>query len=124
MPDREQHDFARSLRQRSVPAEQRLWKLLRNRELGGFKFRRQHPVDRYFADFACLECMLVVELDGESHLALENRDEERTRHMEAEGWQVLRFWNTSLFDDPEALRACIHQACTERLKRTPQGGEG
>jgi very-short-patch-repair endonuclease len=124
MPDRIHHDLARLLRQQKVPAEQVLWRLLRNRELGGFKFRRQHPISGYFADFACLECMLVVELDGESHLASEKRDEERTQRMIAEGWHVLRFWNTSLFDDLQAVCECVHRACMERQKSTPRRGEG
>ena len=57
---------ARDLRQNRTKAERRLWSILRGSKLDGFKFRRQHPIDRYFADFACLEARLVVEVDGGS----------------------------------------------------------
>src|SRR5882724_8108381 len=90
---------ARALRQCEVPAEAILWTGLRNRTMGGFKFRRQHPIGRFFADFACVECMLVVEVDGETHLGDQSKDDERTRHFEAEGWRVRRFWNTEIYDD-------------------------
>jgi len=58
---------ARDLRSRSTDAEWKIWSILRNRQLGGFKFRRQVPIDRYFADFACLDAGLVVEIDGSQH---------------------------------------------------------
>jgi very-short-patch-repair endonuclease len=68
MPRKKHVRLAKSLRKRVVPAEALLWKALRNRALGGFKFRRQHPIDSYVVDFACVECKLAVELDGQSHL--------------------------------------------------------
>ena len=84
---------ARELRKTSPDAEQRLWQRLRNRQLCGWKFRRQHPIDRYFADFACVEAGLVVELDGGQHFAPEGlrADARRTSALNAAGFQVLRF---------------------------------
>src|SRR5262245_49634686 len=96
-------ETARSLRKADVPAQTRLWRALRNRALDGFKFRRQHPITPYFADFACVECLLVVELDGESHLTAKVTDERRTSHLQSKGWQVIRFWNTEVYDDLEAV---------------------
>jgi very-short-patch-repair endonuclease len=77
--------MARSLRQQPVPTQGLLWKILRNRKLGGFKFRRQHPIGIYLADFACSECKVVVETDGESHLTTQTQDKERTRFLHGEG---------------------------------------
>jgi len=84
---------ARELRQASTEAEWKLWSVLRNRQLGGFKFRRQVPIGRYFADFACLEARLIVELDGSQHQDRVDYDARRTIELEACGWCVLRFDN-------------------------------
>jgi very-short-patch-repair endonuclease len=108
--------LARVLRQRNVPAEALLWKALRNRVLGGFKFRRQHPIGSYIVDFACVECAIVVELDGTTHLHPPRTDVKRTTCLEAEGWQVLRFWNIQVFEDLEAVKEAIYQA---RVQRRP-----
>ena len=62
------HKFARKLRQSSTDAEKLLWQTLRNRRLNGLKFRRQHPIDTYIADFCCLEKRLIIEVDGDYHL--------------------------------------------------------
>ena len=111
---------ARSLRQRTPPAEAKLWGALRNRALGGFKFRRQHPVGPYVVDFACVECKMVVELDGSSHWGQEKNDAARSKHLEADGWQVLRFWNTDVNDDVDIVKDVIYAACCERSgQRTP-----
>lgn len=89
-------DRARSLRAEQTAPEARLWRALRNRRLDGFKFRRQFPIDRYIADFACIEAKLVVELDGGRHADQADYDSERTRVLEACGFEVLRFWNGEL----------------------------
>jgi very-short-patch-repair endonuclease len=91
---------ARELRQRSTDAEWKLWSVVRNRQLGGFKFRRQVPIDRYFADFACLEARMVVELDGSQHQERAAYDAERTATLEALGWRVLRFDNGEVLSNP------------------------
>jgi very-short-patch-repair endonuclease len=90
---------ARELRRFSPDAERALWQRLRDRQLDGYKFRRQRPVGRYFADFACLEAQLIVELDGGQHFepeAMQN-DAHRTAELNALGFHVLRF------NDREAL---------------------
>ena len=98
---------ARTLRDESTAAEHRLWSVLRNRQLGGAKFRRQLPIDRYFADFACQDARLIVELDGSQHAAQAPYDEQRTRVLEAAGWRVLRFWNDEAVDNLEGVAAAI-----------------
>src|SRR5437588_11161620 len=75
--------------------ERLLWRHLRNRQLQGWKFRRQHPVDRYIIDFYCYEARLVIELDGGGHnfANRESLDQERTRFLASKNILVLRFWN-------------------------------
>ncbi len=96
---------ARALRRRSPLAERRLWDSIRGRKLSGLKFRRQHPIDRYFVDFACVEAMLVVELDGPFHDA--QRDARRDQIIEAAGYLVLRFPNQQVLDAREIVLAEI-----------------
>jgi len=89
------HDFARKLRREQTNVERKLWFALRNRQFDGFKFRRQQPVGPYIADFVCFEARLIVELDGDQHGSGKGiaHDEARTRLLQAEGFQVLRFPN-------------------------------
>jgi very-short-patch-repair endonuclease len=89
--------FVRTMRQESAPAERIMWRCLRDRRLNGFKFRRQFPVGRYFADFYCAECRLVVELDGDTHDGREAEDLERTNWLDANGYHVARYVNTDVY---------------------------
>ncbi len=73
-------------------AEQRLWRLLRDRRLSGLKFRRQVPIGPYVVDFLCVGARLIVEADGSQH-AENRRDAARDAYLASEGWTVLRFWN-------------------------------
>jgi very-short-patch-repair endonuclease len=93
---------ARSLRRRETDAEYRLWRYLRNRGLGGFKFLRQHPIDRFVADFVCRDKMLVVELDGGQHNESES-DELRTAFLNDAGYSVLRFWNNEVLANTDGV---------------------
>ena len=91
---------ARRLRQNQTLAEKALWKLVRNRRAGGFRFPRQVPIDRYFADFVCEAGKLIVELDGPAHEGREDYDENRKRTLELFGYAVLRFPNERILADP------------------------
>src|SRR5688500_18792611 len=86
-------EFARGLRKSATSPESYLWQLLRNRRRRGMKFRRQHPLGPYVADFYCVDAKLVVELDGTPHHAPEGkqRDEVRDAWMRSQGIEVLRF---------------------------------
>ena len=95
--------FARALRQGQTDAESRLWAMLRHRRLGGWKFRRQHPIPPYVADFYCDEARLVIELDGSQHAAAVEHDDRRTRYLQARGLRVLRFWNNEVLTQTEAV---------------------
>ena len=82
---------ARQLRCQQTDVEAKLWMRLRDRQLSGAKFRRQHPIGPYVVDFCCPDCGLVVELDGGQHADQTARDTVRTRFLEAEGYRVIRF---------------------------------
>jgi very-short-patch-repair endonuclease len=112
MAKREAIERARRLRRGQTQAEAALWRVLRNRRLDGFKFRRQVVIDRYIVDFACVDARLVVEVDGHSHGARTAADAVRTRALEACGYQVIRFWNpeiaANLAGVAETIRGALH----------------
>ncbi len=103
----EKHTFllAKQLRKNSTPAEKKLWQIVRNRNLNGRKFRRQHPIAKYVVDFYCHQSKLVIELDGEIHMDLEQMkyDNERNEFMVEIGLNVLRIKNEDLFDNEEKV---------------------
>jgi very-short-patch-repair endonuclease len=101
---------------RKVPAraEQKLWECLRAGRLGGFKFRRQHPMPPYVVDFYCDECRLVVEADGDSHVERVGHDAERTRWMNGQGVKVIRFENRVVFEAIDLVLEEIYTVCLER----------
>lgn len=106
-------DQSRRLRLNSTDVETLLWQHLRNRRLG-VKFRRQHPVGGYVADFACEEARLIIELDGGQHNdpAHQAYDAKRTAHLAESGWRVLRFWNNDVMENIEGVVTSIHHALT------------
>jgi very-short-patch-repair endonuclease len=99
LPYAPQTDFARQLRRNQTPAEARLWSTLRGGKLDGHKFRRQHSISRYYADFACEKLRLIIELDGGVHDEDERdlKDQYRQQDLEHLGWSVLRFRNDDVF---------------------------
>jgi len=99
MSERNKASTARSLRRRSTEAEMCLWHRLRNRQRNGWKFRRQFPVERFIADFACPDGKLIVELDGSQHAVNSQADGERTRILNSCGYRVVRYWNADVLSD-------------------------
>ena len=95
----------RALRAAQTEIERRLWQRLRNRQLKGAKFRRQHPIGQFIADFFCLDAHLVIELDGSQHGEDGNRqaDERRTQYLEGDGWRVLRFINDEVLNNIDGV---------------------
>lgn len=93
---------ARRLRRDQTDAEKRLWRYLRNRQLGGFKFRRQVPVNRFVVDFLCEEAKLIIETDGGQH-AGNSQDGDRTRILDATGYRVVRYWNNEVLANTEGV---------------------
>ncbi len=96
---------AKSLRQKETEAEKKLWSFLRNRQLNGKKFRRQHAFGVFILDFYCHECKLVIELDGSVHKGSINRqyDEARTSYLKENGITVIRFYNSEVMKNIEGV---------------------
>jgi very-short-patch-repair endonuclease len=104
-----------------------LWRLLRDRRLSGFKFRRQVPVGPYIVDFLCVGAKLIVEADGSQH-AESLRDNIRDAYLANQGWKVLRFWNNEVSQNREGVLETIY-AHASRPSSGPSGhllpeGEG
>jgi very-short-patch-repair endonuclease len=100
---------ARHLRHRLTPAEVKLWQALRNRQLGGLRWRCQHPVGRFIVDFYCPAHRLVVEVDGEIHQQQQDYDCARTEHLQEYGYTVIRFSNEAVEHNLEAVLEAIHR---------------
>ena len=116
---------AKHMRSEPTPAEHRLWQILRAKRFGGYKFKRQLPIDRYIFDFACLSRRLIVELDGGQH-SQSASDGRRDAYLKARGFRVLRFWNSDLIENEEGVLTSILNALERPLSPTPppQRGEG
>ena len=114
-------EFARDLRRSQTTAEDLLWNLLRNRGLFDIKFRRQHPVETYIVDFYCESVKLGVELDGGQHNSADGRrhDEHRARALAGMGIDIVRFWNSEVFLDTEAVLNGIWRALYDRGAPVP-----
>ncbi len=106
---------ARELRQTANPAEQCLWNALKARQLGGYKFTRQFPVGSYFADFACRERMLLVEIDGSQHVE-SGYDKQRDAHLLNEGYSILRVPSVTVLQAREAVCDSILAALEGRME--------
>ena len=98
---------SKRLRKDQTDAEKRLWAVLRNRNLAGYKFRRQAPIGAYIADFVCLEENFIIEIDGGQHAVSLAKDEQRTKWLENEGYRVLRFWNNEVLENLEGVKESI-----------------
>ncbi|MDB5859105.1 MAG: hypothetical protein JWQ76_2794 [Ramlibacter sp.] len=117
---------AKALRKVPTDAESLLWRHLRNRQFQGLKFRRQHPIGKYYADFACLEIGLVIELDGGQHGEQMAYDARREAAMKALGFQTLRFWNHEVLGQTDAVLEKIlatAAALTPTLSRKRERGQ-
>jgi very-short-patch-repair endonuclease len=107
---------AREMRHPQTAAEATLWRALRNRRVG-FKFRRQHPIDRFIVDLYCAEAKLLIEIDGKSHLEPNQAeyDTARTEYLEELGYKVIRFANDDVRHNCDVVIATIVQAVESRI---------
>ena len=96
---------AKFLRENETDAEKILWEKLKNKQLGGFKFRRQHPISLYVADFYCHKLKLIIEIDGKYHYTKEQipKDDERTKILEFNDVRVIRFLNQEILSNIEKV---------------------
>ena len=126
MPDEKRHRLnppllqaARELRQPQTPAEQKLWSRMRNRQLDGFKIRRQHIIYRFVIDFYCAEAKLCIEIDGDSHTEQIEYDQARTVYLNELGYTVIRFTNREVFNQFEAVLQAINDECRRLTTPSP-----
>jgi very-short-patch-repair endonuclease len=109
---------AQELRNAATNPERRLWGHFSNRQFGGWKFSRQMPVGHYICDFLCREARLIVEVDGGQHCESE-RDAHRTAFLEAEGFRVVRFWNSDVLERMEGVLIQLAAVLDEIQKSPP-----
>lgn len=108
--------FARAMRRQMTDAEWALWEALRDRRLGGFKFRRQVPLCGYILDFVCFEARLTVEVDGAQH-ANSKGDQKRDAVLAKDGFSTLRFWNDEVMRNGDFVCVSILAELRGRVGR-------
>ena len=105
---------ARELRKNSTDAEKYLWQKLRNRQLEGYKFKRQVPIGHYIVDFLCVSANLIVELDGGQHAEQQAYDDKRTALLTSKGFTVVRFWNNEVLENIDGVLMALTLALSQR----------
>ncbi|MBP9185569.1 MAG: endonuclease domain-containing protein [Bacteroidia bacterium] len=111
--------YRKALRNKSTPAEASLWKSLKNSQLAGRKFRRQHSIDNYIVDFFCYEESLAIELDGGIHNLKIEQDKKRDLDLASKGIKVIRFENRFVFEHLDQVLDDIKKCFTPH----PEYGE-
>jgi very-short-patch-repair endonuclease len=106
--------LAKRLCRNQTDAERVLWFRLRDRRLAGWKFKRQVPIDRFIVDFFCADGKLIVEIDGGQHDEDRERDEDRTKLLEAMGYIVLRFWNNDVMRNLDGVLEVVLEAVSQQ----------
>jgi very-short-patch-repair endonuclease len=103
--------LAKGLRKRSTDVERLLWSHLRAGRFEGLKFRRQHPIGQYIADFVCLERKVIIELDGGQHSLPDNilKDRQRDTWFEKEGYAVVHFWDNEVLMNTNGVLETIRE---------------
>ena len=112
------HLRARLLRGRMTRPEKLMWNVLRNRKFLGYKFRRQHPINFYIADFYCHKLKLVIEIDGfyHTHVIQKNIDRIRDKYMEELGIMTIRFSNNSVQNELDEVLNILN--CIINIRRS------
>ncbi len=105
---------ARQVRRDQTDAEKALWARLRNRQVYSAKFRRQHPIGPFIADFCCLQQRLIVELDAGQHAVETVADQKCSQFLADQGYRVLRFWNHEVLNHSDAVMERIAETLGER----------
>jgi very-short-patch-repair endonuclease len=104
------NENARQRRKTATKSEGLLWAVLRGQQLSGLKFRREHPIEPWIVDFACVSKKLVIEVDGGYHDSTEERDRKRQSDLEGRGWKVVRFTAEQVEEDVEAVARAVAAA--------------
>ncbi len=115
---------AREMRRKPTETERRLWRRLRRKQVGGYKFRRQHVNGRFIVDFYCHEARLILEIDGETHAFQEEYDAARTAWLEEQGNRVVRFSNQQIYRHMDEVMQYIFELCEPSPQSPPEGRGG
>lgn len=117
--------FAKDLRLKMTEPEALLWERLRKKQMMGYRFRRQHPISQYIADFYCHPLKLIIEVDGGYHSSKEQQslDLARTEDLENLGLRVIRFTNTEVIEQVEIVLGRIRMEIDEIEKCTARKGK-
>lgn len=115
---------SRAMRKEPSEAEKKLWYRLRQKQLAGAKFRRQHPIGSCIVDFVCVEHGLIVELDGSQHAEQESYDQRRDAYLRQQGYRISRFWNTDVMRNIEGVLEMIVKALESPLTERERLVEG
>ena len=114
--------LTKKLRKSMTDAERKLWRFLKNKNLG-VKFRRQEPIGNYIVDFVCYERRLIIEIDGGQHCE-SKEDRIRDDWLEKKGFKVLRFWNNEVLGNIEGVMEMIKENISPSPHPSPTRGEG
>jgi very-short-patch-repair endonuclease len=106
--------LSRNLRKRQTDAETLIWRHLRGKQVNGLRFRRQHPFGKYIVDFVCLANRLILEIDGGQHASEKEKDSARDAWLSAEGYKILRFWNTDVLENLPGVLETIRLNCLRK----------
>jgi very-short-patch-repair endonuclease len=108
-------EAAKILRKRMTPCEIMLWEKLRSKQIHGLRFRSQHPIDIFIADFYCHQVRLVIEIDGEIHEGQIEYDDGREAEIEKYGIKIMRFTNDEVINDIEIVVNKIKKIVSDRI---------
>jgi very-short-patch-repair endonuclease len=111
---------AGELRREQTPAEAKLWAYLRTLREDDIRFRRQHAIGPYIADFCAPRSKLIIEVDGSHHLDQEEYDTERTAFLESQGYTILRFWNGDVMNNITGVLGVILEAISPKGTMTEE----
>jgi very-short-patch-repair endonuclease len=118
--------ISRTLRKNQTPWESKLWNKIRNEGIEDLKFRRQYKIGKFIVDFCCINKKIIIELDGGQHNTEENieKDKERQKYLENEGFKVLRFWNNEIDNNLDGVILKILEAAKPHPQPLSENGEG
>ncbi|MFZ0613064.1 MAG: DUF559 domain-containing protein [Desulfobacterales bacterium] len=111
--------YAKTLRKNSTQADTLLWRRLMAGQLEGIKFRRQQPIGDFIVDSVSFEKRIIIELDGGQHAIAKCKDTARDRWFVDEGFTVLRFWNSDVFENLDGVLEAIRKKCLSRTSPSP-----
>ena len=110
---------SRDLRQNATESERLLWRYLSARKLVGLRFNRQFPIGQFICDFVCREKRLVIEIDGGQHAQVIGYDQRRTAFLEAQGYKVIRFWNSEVMHNLDGVLSTIERVVADMSSPSP-----